>query len=357
MLDGGGPVSTLRRQEGVTLVELLVAMALALVVLGAVVEIFIAYNRTSYYNDQRLNAQDEARLAVDRVVRQLRNVASPITTPKLLERATPYDIVFQTVGTPSGGSAGNTSGVERVRYCVPPDATGSASNEYLYAETQTWNTSTPASDPWTSDPTQTITCPDIALGQNETCPNSAGGTCSASAIAYGVVNRYASYTGLSTPPAAFTFITGTPPNTSSSTSITSPATTQISSVQINLFVNPTTSLLTTQADLQQKAFQIQSSAFLRNQQLQPIASFTPTATGSGNVVLNGDSSYSPDGDDLSYSWSCTNPSPCSNSAALAAQSNGLVSWSPGAGTYTVQLTVTDSTGLIGQSGPQTVVVK
>jgi prepilin-type N-terminal cleavage/methylation domain-containing protein len=334
-------MSRLRREAGFTLVELLVAMALSLVVLGAVVQVFVTYNRQTYYNNQRLDAQDKARLAVDRVVRQLRNVASPITTPKLLERATPYDIAFQTVGSPSGGSSGNTSGVERVRYCIPPDATGSAGNEYLYAETQTWSTSTPASDPWTSDPTQTITCPDIPLGINETCPNSAGGSCSATAIAYGVDNRYK---GDTTQP-AFTFITGTAPSTSSSTSITNPATTQISSVQMNLFVNPTTRLLTTQPDLQKNAFQIQSSAFLRNQQLAPVASFSSTPTGSGNVVLNGASSYSPDGDDLTYSWSCTSPSPCPNSATLAAVSDGLISWSPGTGTYTVQLTVTDSTGL------------
>lgn len=346
-------MSAIRREQGFTLIELLVAMALSMVLLGAVVLAFTAYDRHTYYDGQRIDAQNEGRLAVDRIARQLRNVASPITTPKLLERATAYDMVFQTVGSPSGGSGGNTSGVERVRYCIPADASGSASNEYLYAETQTWSTSTPASDPWSSDPTQTISCPDISLGQNETCPNSAGGTCSASAIANGVVNRYQ---GDTTEP-GFTFTTGTAPNTSSSTSITNPTSTQtpISSVQINLLVNPNTSLLTTQPDLSKNTFQIQSSVFLRNQQLSPVASFSSTPTGSGNVVLNGGSSYSPDGDDLSYSWSCTYPSTCPNSAALAAMSTGLVTWSPGAGSYTVQLTVTDSTGLTNTTS-QTVTV-
>jgi type II secretory pathway pseudopilin PulG len=347
-------MSAVRREDGFTLIELLVSMVLSMVILSAVILLFVSYDQHTHYDDQRIDAQNEGRLAVDRIVRQLRNVASPITTPRLLERATAYDIVFQTVGSPSGS---NTAGVERVRYCIPSDSTGSASNEYLYAETQTWSTSTPASDPWSSDPAQTISCLDISVGQNKTCPNAAGGTCGATAIAYGVVNRYKGDTSGNE---AFTFVTGTAPNTTSSTSITDPTSTQtpISSVEINLFVNPNTSLLKTQPYLKTLpgVFQIQSSVFLRNQQLSPVAKFTPTPTGSGNLVLNGGASYSPDGDDLSYSWSCTDPSSSPSCSSLSKLSGGLVSWSPGAGTYTVQLTVTDSTGLTDISDPQTVIV-
>jgi prepilin-type N-terminal cleavage/methylation domain-containing protein len=320
-----------RHDGGFSLIELLVAIALSLVILGAVVSFFTAYNRQSTATNQRSAAQDKARLAIDRVVRQLRNIASPLSTPKLLERATPYDIVFQTIGAPSGA---NTAGVERVRYCIPPDPNGTPSAEELYGETQTWSTGpgSPAADPWSSDPTVTIACPDVPVGTTQTCPGGSG-TCTAAIVADGIVNRYQ---GSSRP--AFTFVTGTPPNASSSTTPSIGTLAQISSVQIDLFVNPTPSLPAAQTELK-------SSAFVRNQQLAPVASFTYNAIGSGTVVLDGGTSYSPDGDDLSFQWACTSPSPCPASATLAAASDGLISWSPGPGTYTVQLTVTDSTGL------------
>ena len=154
-------MTALRRQDGFTLVELLVAMAMSLIVFSATLTILDSYLRQSAAATKRFDAQDQARLAVDRIVRDLRNVSSPLTTPKLLERATPYDVVFQTIGTPSGA---NVSGIQRVRYCIPQDtSTGSASQERLIAQTQTWTTSTPTANPWTSDPSQTIACPDLTF--------------------------------------------------------------------------------------------------------------------------------------------------------------------------------------------------
>jgi prepilin-type N-terminal cleavage/methylation domain-containing protein len=315
-------MSAIRRQDGFTLVELLVAMVLALVVFGATLTILDSYLHQSAAATKRFDAQDRARLAVDRIVRDLRNVASPVTTPKLLERATPYDLVFETIDTPSGGATGNVSGTKRVRYCVPQDSsTGSASQEELIVQTQTWTSSTPAADPWSSDPTQTIACPDLTFVP-------AAGQPVYTVLAQSVMNRYQQTT---TYP-AFSFNNGFDSN-----SVAAGDLPQISTIQINLRVNPTPSL-------SGATTQIQSSAYLRNKQHAPVAQFTYAATGGGGVLLNAGQSYSPDNEQLSYTWACTS-SPCPSAGALSIASTGLVSWQPGAGTYTVVLTVTDQTGV------------
>jgi prepilin-type N-terminal cleavage/methylation domain-containing protein len=326
-------MSAIRRQDGFTLVELLVAMVLALVVFSATLTILDSYLHQSAAANKRLDAQDQARLAVDRIVRDLRNVASPLTAPKLLERATPYDLVFQTIGSPGGGSTGNVSGVERVRYCIPQDTSaGSASQERLIAQTQTWTTSTPATDPWTSDPTLTIPCPDLTFVP-------AAGQPVYTVVAQSVVNRYqqtASYP-------SFSFNNGLDGNRVAATDLP-----QISTIQINLRVNPTPSL-------SGATNQIQSSAYLRNKQHAPVAQFSYTATGRGGVLLNAGQSYSPDNEQLAYRWACTS-SPCPSAGALSIASTGLVSWQPGAGIYTVALTVTDQTGIQTTTSQQVTVI-
>jgi prepilin-type N-terminal cleavage/methylation domain-containing protein len=315
-------MSALRRQDGFTLVELLVAMTMSLVVFGATLTILDSYLRQSGAAAKRLDAQDQARLAADRIVRDLRNVSSPLTTPKLLERATPYDVVFQTIGTPSGGASGNVSGIQRVRYCIPQDSSiGSASQERLIAQTQTWTTSSAAADPWTSDPSQTIACPDLTFAP-------AAGQPVYTVLAQAVMNRYQQTSGYP----AFSFNNGLDGNSVAATDLP-----QISTIQVNLRVNPTPSL-------SGATTQIQSAAYLRNKQHAPVAQFTYAATGAGGVILNAGQSYSPDNEQLSYAWSCTS-SPCPSAGALSIASNGLVSWKPGAGTYTVALTVTDQTGV------------
>lgn len=315
-------MSALRRHDGFTLVELLVAMTISLVVFGAALTLLDSYLRQSSAATKRLDAQDRARLAVDRIVRDLRNVSSPLTTPKLLERATPYDVVFQTIGTPSGGSSGNVSGIERVRYCIPQDSSaGSASQEELIAQVQTWTTSTAATDPWTSDPTQTIACPDLTF-------TPATGQPVYTVLAQSITNRYQQTSSYP----AFSFNNGLDANSVAASDLP-----QISTIQVNLRVNPTPSL-------SGATTQIQSSAYLRNKQHSPVAQFTYSATGGGGVILNAGQSYSPDNEQLSYAWACTS-SPCASASALSLASTGLVSWKPGAGTYTVALTVTDETGV------------
>jgi hypothetical protein len=79
------------------------------------------------------------------------------------------------------------------------------------------------------------------------------------------------------------------------------------------------------------------------------------ATGGGGVLLNAGSSYSPDGQQLSYAWSCTAPASCPSSSTLTGAGTGLIDWVPGSGTYTVKLTVADETALATSISQQVVV--
>jgi prepilin-type N-terminal cleavage/methylation domain-containing protein len=301
----------LKQEEGFTLIELLIAMILAVVIFGATLDVLINYTHLWQGSTQTMDAQNAGRLGVDRIVRQLRNIASPLTAPKLLERATPYDIVFQTIGTPSGS---NVTGDERVRYCIPQDTNpGTGSDEVLVGETQSWSTASAPASPWSSDPTVTIPCPDNPLPS---------GVSTSIVVANYVTNLYQ---GANQP--AFTFNNGSAPSNLGS----------VFTVQIDLFVNPTPSNTSATSE-------VKSGAFLRNQPRSPVPNFTYTDTGNGGVLLNGGTSYSPDGEDLTFNWTCTS-SVCPDNSGLTLSNQGLVDWVPGAGTYTVQLTVTDQTGL------------
>jgi prepilin-type N-terminal cleavage/methylation domain-containing protein len=303
-----------REQSGMTLIELVLAMALALVIFGATLDALTNFTHSWTGSTERLDAQDKARVGIDRLANQLRNIASPLTSPKLLERATPYDIVFQTVGTPNGS---NVTGTERVRYCIPSDPSGSASQEVLYSETQTWSTATAPSSPWSSDPSVTLPCPDSPL------PSGVSSSTNPQVVASGVMNRYEG-----ADQSAFSY---------NDSAVTASQLSQVYTVQIDLFLNPTPSLPQAETELR-------SGVFLRNQPRAPVVSFTDTPTQDGGVLLNGATSYSPDGEDLTFNWSCTGDT-CPNTSALTDSSSALVDWQPGAGTYTVQLTVTDQSGL------------
>lgn len=306
-------------QHGFSLIELLVAMSMMIVILGATLTVLEVFTRQAQGSTQRNDAQDRARLGIDLIVRQLRNISSPIASPKLVERAAPNDLVFQTVGP--GPVGANASGAQRVRYCIPQDtAAGSANNEVLYSQTQTWTTAQPPASPWTADASVSIPCPDNSAA------TLAQSVSRGTIVVPSVTNRYQ----MRTDRPAFSC------NNVDCSTLSDLST--ILSVQVDLFVNPTPQIPGAQTELR-------SAAYLRNQLRSPVASFSTTPAGSGGVLLNGGTSYSPDGEDLSYTWACTSPSPCSGASTLAGSGTGLVYWNPGPGTYTVTLLTTDTTGL------------
>jgi len=289
-------------ERGFTLIELMVAMTMMVFVFGLIGTSLVAYQNDAARTTRQNDSQDQARLAVDRIVRELRNVASTRATPTLIESAGPYDLVFQTIGSaPASGSA-NVTGTERVRYCLPADpAPGAASKEVLIVQTQTWTTATPPANQWTG---------------STACPSTPAGSVTTARLAENVTNRYAGANR-----AAFTYDSAT--------------LSQVTSVGINLFVDG-------DVDQAPEEVQLRSAAFIRNQNQPPVASFTASPTGAGHALLNAGASSDPDNQQITFKWFRV-----VGATKTQIGTSGLLDWAPGAGTYSVQLEVTDSGGLVG----------
>jgi prepilin-type N-terminal cleavage/methylation domain-containing protein len=105
---------TLLREDGVTLVEMLVVLVLSLVVMGATYSTFAQFEQTTATNQRQNDAQDQVRAGLAGLARELRNLASPIDElPEAIVRAAGGDLVFQSV---------SSSALRRVRYCLDADS-------------------------------------------------------------------------------------------------------------------------------------------------------------------------------------------------------------------------------------------
>ncbi len=105
---------TLLREDGVTLVEMLVVLVLSLVVMGATYSTFAQFEQTTATNQRQNDAQDQVRAGLAGLARELRNLASPIDElPEAIVRAAGDDLVFQSV---------SSSALRRVRYCLDADS-------------------------------------------------------------------------------------------------------------------------------------------------------------------------------------------------------------------------------------------
>jgi type II secretory pathway pseudopilin PulG len=100
-------------ESGVTIVELLVVIVLVGVIMSATLTTFTQFEQTTAANQRQNDAQDQVRVGLDGVARELRNLASPTDElPQAVVRATATDLVFQSVSSTT---------TRRVRYCY--DAT------------------------------------------------------------------------------------------------------------------------------------------------------------------------------------------------------------------------------------------
>jgi len=279
-----------RGQDGFSLIELLVAMSLITIVVMATMMAFISFNKNERINRLHNESTDEARLTIERLSSQLRNLASPKDShPEAVEKAEPFDLVFLTVDAVKPDDSVNARNIKRVRYCVGELSGGKAS---LIRQQQVWK------DPDPPPSYSTSGCP------NATWNNS-------TVVASDVVN-----TAEATPAAVFTY-----------TPVATPVT-EIAAIRAELMVDTNPGALP-------RAVSLGSGVFLRNQNRVPTASCTAIAAGTGTqIALNGSASSDPEGFNLKeYSW-IVNGVP---------RKKGVVGvWdAESAGTYNVALKVTD----------------
>ena len=137
-------VHSLRRQDGFTLVEVLVVSVLMIVVLGATLTALNSFQKNISVNQKQNDAQDTARAGMDLMARDMRNLASPTRDqPLALDLMEAQNIVFQAEGRSKPAGSLNPSNTTRVRYCL-------AADRKLYRQVQTWESAAFPAIPSTS---------------------------------------------------------------------------------------------------------------------------------------------------------------------------------------------------------------
>ena len=238
-----------------SLIEMLVAMSIFVGVLGATLFTFQTFDTLNRRTVSRAASQDSARTSVDLLAKNLRNLASPtIEKPQAVDKATSFDLIFQTVDPVGPNTGANASNIKRVRWCLDPS---NAANEKLYVQEQTWTT---------------LSTPPVPA--NGTCP--ASGWTTTNVIAANLTNNY---NGQSRPLFAYDSATLT----------------AVHEIHVDLYsdLDPASAPNETH---------ITTGVFLRNQNAAPVGAFSYALQGSSAIVLNGSQSYDPEGGGLTYSW-------------------------------------------------------
>jgi prepilin-type N-terminal cleavage/methylation domain-containing protein len=286
-----------RGQAGFTLIELLISMSLITFVVMATISAFVSFNRNERVNRLQNESQDEARLTMERLSGQLRNLASPNDNVReSVQKADPFDLVFLTVDAVKPVGSLNARNIKRVRYCVGEAVDGKAP---LIKQQQTWEV---------VDPPPSFS--------TDGCPNASWGN--DTIVAHDVVN-----TTQATPVPVFTFTPGSTPLA------------DVTAIRADLLVDVNPGKAPTAVDLT-------SGVFLRNQNRSPIASCTAKSSGTGfQIALNGSASEDPEGFNMKkYIWYADGD----DDTPVA---EGVVAiWAaPSSGTHTFELHVEDQGGL------------
>jgi prepilin-type N-terminal cleavage/methylation domain-containing protein len=238
-----------RQESGFTLIELLVVSTLMLVVLGATLTTFESFQKNANVNERQNDAQQEARRSIDYLARELRNLASPIEgDPKSVKRAEGADLIVQSVAPTRDAGSLNQRNTQYVRFCY------NATTARVIRQRLTWTTAVAPAYP-----------------TGTACPSSGW---ESTDFAANVVNA-------SRPLFTYTW------DGSDLTTITEVHTSLW--VDVNPGASPAETTLST-------------TVFLRNQNREPIASFSAAPTVDGKILLNGSESSDPEERSLRYYW-------------------------------------------------------
>lgn len=290
----------MRDERGeITIIQMLIAMALMLVILGATLDVFTSAERVNADANVRNDTQDQARVALDQMARQLRNLASPSADqPRGIDRAQPDDLVFQAVDPVGPAPALNPANIMRVRYCLAGDGR-------IYRQEQRWDQAEPP-----------------ALSATAGCPATDTAWQVTQVVAGSVTNRRG---GLDRP--LFVYDAAD--------------LREIASIhaQVWMDADPTRGPAETS---------LSSGVFLRNQNRPPQPDFTADTSVPGKIILNGALSSDPEGGPLQYVW-------LDNGDKLKCDAIRCdLTVTPGS-THQIQLKALDLAGLPGQTDVRTVV--
>ena len=286
-------------EGGYTLTELLAVTVVMPIVIGAVLMTFTNFNQSVQRHQRLSDSQARTREAVDQLARDLRNLASPTPEqPLAIDKANPWDLVFQTVDPSGPGTGGNPANIMRVRYCL--DKENQTAVASLWTQKQTWTTATPPAMP--------------SSGQ---CPDS-GWPGTPRQLASGVTNRLHS---------------DNYPLFQYNAPVETPA--KITAITIQAWVRGIGST----ADPPNALGLLRTQVDLRNQNDAPVCAPQVTADGTLEILLNGAASYDPDGKDLTYEWFDTTENR-SLGAGVVVHATATV-----AGLHAIRLTARDPAGL------------
>jgi len=284
---------SLRSESGFTLVELLVAMAMSLIVLGATVSTFVAFIGESPHIDRQVQAQDAARTAIDRMAVSLRSATSTGETGNQpIQSSSSYDLVYL-APVSSASLTNNPRGLRYVRYCVDYTNPG---DEQLWSQTAPYDSSTQPAPPATGS------CPSSSWPQRDV-------------IAGNLLNQLQAK-------ALFTTVTD--------------GSGAINNVGVRAVVDR-------DPNKSPPATELRSSIAVRNLNRAPTASMTCSAQGNLRVLCDASASSDPDGGPLSFAWSVS-PAPSSGQppeTSYRLDQGGLTSGA----SYTFAMTAADAGGL------------